>query len=76
MRDTENINISRHCIGGLFVTMNMRKASQTGGNEILHLGEMLNSECTAYKRTCIEDFLNPEDVDANKQKIKNKSKNM
>ena len=38
-------------LGGLFATVNMKK----GQNEIVHLGEMLNSECTDYKEKALDE---------------------
>jgi hypothetical protein len=51
----ETMMLSRTQTGGLFVTMNMKNC---GGrkNKILHLGEMLNGENTAYKRKCLKDM--------------------
>ena len=47
--ETESIQVSRHTIGGLFATINMRMGSGGHGNQILQLGEMKNSENKAYK---------------------------
>jgi len=55
--DVENIKISRHSIGGLFGTLNMKRARKGGGNEVLQLAEMLNGECTDYKRVCVQDLI-------------------
>eukprot|EP00959_Pyramimonas_sp_CCMP1952_P330903 6929409-Pyramimonas_sp.AAC.1 len=32
------------------------KNRKGGGNEILHLGEMLNGECTAHRKECLVDM--------------------
>jgi len=48
----EHIKLARTQTGGLFVTMNM-KNRQGGKNEVLHLAEMLNGECTDYERKCL-----------------------
>ena len=48
----ENIKIARTHTGGLFCSVNMKNRKgrgKRGGNEIVHLTEMLNSECIAYK---------------------------
>ena len=54
----ENIKIARTQTGGLYATVNM-KNRKGGGNEILHLAEMLNGENTAYKKDCLVDMRKP-----------------
>ena len=49
--------LKRTYTGGLFVTMNMKLLRQKKhGNEILHLAEMLNTECHDYKIRCLKDM--------------------
>ena len=51
----EDIKVARSQTGGLFATINMKNVKGRQ-NQILHLAEMTNGECTAYKKTCAEDM--------------------
>ena len=48
-----NIESAQTQLGGLFATVSMRE----GRNEIVHLGEMLNSECFDYKEQALLETL-------------------
>ena len=41
---------------GLFATVNMKQVVKGKGYQILHLVEMLNGECTEYKKAALEDM--------------------
>ena len=51
----EELRIARTQTGGLFATTNM-KNRDNGPNEVLHMGEMMNGECTPYGQACLEDM--------------------
>ena len=51
----EDIKVARTQTGGLFATINMKNVKGRQ-NQILHLAEMMNGECTAYKKKCAEDM--------------------
>ena len=59
----ENIRPARTRTGGLFCTVDMKnrkrrgKKGKRGGNIIVQLSEMLNSECTDYKLTCLKQVI-------------------
>ena len=57
VRDSEKFTQSRTTTGALFATVNMRKMSKRGGNQILHLAEMLDGESQMVKVFCVEDMI-------------------
>ncbi len=58
----EKIQPARTRSGGLFCTVDMRNMKKNkcrrGGNQIVQLSEMLNSECNEYKITCLREVTN------------------
>ena len=52
----EKIVVSRTTTGGLFGTVDMKRVAKGKGYPILHLLEMLDGECTAYKRAALVDM--------------------
>ena len=58
----ENIKLARTRTGGLFCTVDMKRCKKSkkgaqGGNEIIQLSEMKNTECTAYKVACLKQVI-------------------
>jgi hypothetical protein len=54
----EKIKLARKRTGGIFCTVDMKRSKgKRGGNQIVQLSEMLNSECTEYKLTSLKQVI-------------------